>query len=439
MKKIKGIITLLAGVLCCACSDTVMTDIEDSRASESEVNERLESAIAVAEQMIRNVEGTGTRSTTSRNVRSIETLMPATRSSDGTQWYVVNYEDDKGFCIVTDAQVESPVAAFSEKGELDLSDIGVDSPIATYLTALGYYGTDLFDDSESYEIPGDPAMYIPTGGIGGGDGGGLGIPGGGLIPNPGGGGLIPDPGIVPEQTIYITDPLIAEYVQEWGQSYPYNIFCPRQWNATTEEYEHGLVGCSAIACGMVMSYYEWPNGYGDHKFKWDIVKTVKYVYGNDTSAQLLLYDLGKPECLNIKYGLEGSSASVDNFPTAFEKFNYYRPQWRDFKQSELVDHMYAKNPVIIVGTGTDYNDNNKEICHAWVVDGYYIIKYNDCADPSDPIGPKQARYFHNIWGWYGSCNGYFRMPGEVVVNSAGVNHYYYKNLKTMSDFKIKSN
>ncbi len=433
MKQLKLYILLLIGTVLFACNDHVLTDLEQSQNSNSPYNKNLETAIAMAENMIKSIEVNQTRSV-NRTIRSISPINGTTRSDDSSQWYIVNYDNEAGFCIVTDADIPSPVAAFSEQGELVPYSIDLGSPLSIYLNALNYYGVDFFNiNSESFDVPGDPEAYIPTGGIGGGIDGGT---RGGFIPNPGGFEPIPDPGIVTPQTIYVTKPLIAEPVQKWGQSDPFNRYCPRQWNESTQSYEHGLAGCAAVACGMIMSYYEWPGYYTDHRFNWDYINNneVNYEHG---FVPLLLYDLGKPENLNITYGLAGSSASINNFSRTFFNFEYYNTVWHDFSEQKLSSFLHDKHPVIVTGSGYDYI-NKKDVCHAWVIDGYYILKYNDCADP-DPNSPKQANYYHNIWGWNAGGNGYYRMPNKDITveynnNGIQVNQHYYKNLKIMSGF-----
>lgn len=117
MKQLKLYILLLIGTVLFACNDHVLTDLEQSQNSNSPYNKNLETAIAMAENMIKSIEVNQTRSV-NRTIRSISPINGTTRSDDSSQWYIVNYDNEAGFCIVTDADIPSPVAAFSEQGEL---------------------------------------------------------------------------------------------------------------------------------------------------------------------------------------------------------------------------------------------------------------------------------------------------------------------------------
>lgn len=411
--KLKTVFAAILVILLASCQSAIDDEINLKKGS-APANTKLTEAIKKAEQMMSATDGRNTRS----SCRQVETITPLASETRATEdmhsWYVVNYSDNQGFCIVTDEDVEDPVAAFSPNGYFDLSQINKNTPVAIFVDAINRFGTEAFD-SDSNENPEETQF---TRGIGD------------LEPYPG----TPDTG----KTVFISYPLLEDEVQKWHQSYPFNRHCHRLWDEKTQNYENGVAGCTAIACGMIMTYYEWPPKYGDHRFDWGYMQTTPVnepfneLHG---FASLLIYDLGLSQNLNVTYGLNSSSASIDNFPRTFMNFGYSKPLWENFNETSLRTFLSYHHPIIITGDGYDYVDNT-DVHHAWVIDGMYIQYLGDFA--ADPHYQNSYNYYHNVWGWNGLCNGYYRMPSKIIVDTTknGTRYYfsYYSNLKIMSNF-----
>lgn len=73
--------------------------------------------------MIALMEPEGTRSQ-DRYIKHIEKLITSSTRSDEQvpEWYVVNFENERGFAIVTDADLPTRVYGVSNEGHLNMSD-----------------------------------------------------------------------------------------------------------------------------------------------------------------------------------------------------------------------------------------------------------------------------------------------------------------------------
>ena len=129
----------------------------------------------------------------------------------------------------------------------------------------------------------------------------------------------------------------------WGQKAGYNNGIPNKYP----------VGCCAVAVGQIMRYHEYPISYN-----WQL---MNYNYPTDITAEFL-YDVA--EKMHTKYGEDVSTSTIDNSCKALREYGY---------NSTVTSHHYAtvekqlknKMPVFMMGIKP-----GEKIGHAWVCDGF---------------------------------------------------------------------
>lgn len=209
---------------------------------------------------------------------------------------------------------------------------------------------------------------------------------------------------------------------KWNQGDPYNLLCPKYYNADGTLGDRSATGCVATALAQVMYYYKWPDALVKsiprHSFDSNghqislpgIAKGTKIDWANMTDiydglstdvqknavAELMLY-VG--QSVKMGYG-PSSGAGFNGGQPLVEYFGYDDGTHSEFRNnytlSEWMDLIYNEiasgHPVAFAGTATGG-------AHAFVVDGY------------DGDG-----LFHLNWGWGGGSDGYFRIeilnPGD---------------------------
>ena len=74
---------------------------------------------------------------------------------------------------------------------------------------------------------------------------------------------------------------------EWGQSWPYNYYCPTTYESASVEYldddghSDTPVGCVATAMGQIMRYHKHPpQGMGENEYLWESEFITTTIYAN---------------------------------------------------------------------------------------------------------------------------------------------------------------
>lgn len=216
-----------------------------------------------------------------------------------------------------------------------------------------------------------------------------------------------------QKTIY-SDPLITGFLDSFGQGYPYNLFCP------LDEYgQRSLVGCGPLAVGTVMGYFEWPDSYSGVSFDWSSMKLNSY-----NSQWARLFEIcGRPENLNASYGTMATATNPSNMIRTFSNMGYSNSKYEDFVPGNVSASLKKESPVVVCG----WKDSG--VGHAWVIDGGYKIY-----EKKDNL---ETYYYHNIWGWNGSGNGYFMYSmGTLGGNPVKYDNSDHKDIGNFGGMKI---
>ncbi len=355
----------------------------------------LDDALDNAETLLSQISEAETRS--GRRVASVKYFTtPSTRSADSdTMLYLVNYENDGGFALLSADSRLRPVYAISDEGSLNMEDTVYNKGLAMFARAV---------EAEIASLPLNP-----------------------ILP--------PVDPIVPQTDTIINQyvaPLLSPFQQNWDQRSPYNIYCPVINGVTAP------VGCTAVAVGQIMAYHEWPESYGEYTFDWDTINS-----GNDyNSLARFLRLLGNPENLNMTYKQTSSGAVlIENAQRTFINMGYEDPgEMQNFSALYVTTRLSSsdnRGPVLCRGRDTSAGG------HAWVIDGYLQYKYS-----TDSMTYYGDYLYHCVWGWGGKCNGYFYWedgfsgnPIEYDGNDPQTGNFIYnynENLKCLGWFKLNN-
>ena len=211
----------------------------------------------------------------------------------------------------------------------------------------------------------------------------------------------------PSQSYTPVEPLLGKI--EWGQSNPYNYFCP----IMKGEKNRSPAGCIATAMAQILGYHQWPkHSRGQHslpydrsvildydkdgEYDWENIYLGNYHTDNttpkqDTAIAKLMWHLGV--ACDMQYSANGSGASgyemiyraIRHFDIDSSAQIYYL----DFLHAEaftnlIYEQLQQKQPCMITGSTV------KREGHAFVGDGI---------DEEGKV--------HINWGWDGMYNGYF--------------------------------
>ncbi|WP_290383720.1 C10 family peptidase [uncultured Duncaniella sp.] len=351
----------------------------------------LNEALNAAESYFSGIYGSKTRS--SRKISNVEVYnLRKTRGSlDEYGYYVVNYEDDGGFALLSADRRRNAVYAISDEGSISLSDTLYNEGLSWYLNEfLPKQGASdrlivMPDTTKMIPITGDKYFYYTT-----------------------------------------CAPLLNGFMRKFNQTSPYNKYC------FTKDGQKAMVGCLPVAVGTFIGYNKWPNQLAGYNFNWD------EMYGNSThdSWYRLLEIVGRSEYLNAQYGIYATYAYMHTAKNMLAKIGYENVRYRTFNEDDAFNELKNSRLLILYG-------ERSTGAHAWVVDGS-SRRATELALPSIEAGHPVYRYedfYHCVWGWGGQSNGYFLYNNKL----GGVAHEYdpdtnaaghvYENLKILSGEK----
>ena len=205
---------------------------------------------------------------------------------------------------------------------------------------------------------------------------------------------------------------------KWGQYAPFNTLLPTYTPKDGGAPRNSAAGCTTIAMAQLMYYYKWPK-YIDHEINsydygetlpptainWDVIKE-EYVADDSTDSakevsKLIKYICWAVECLF--QGAHGTGGNPDDMLYALSAHMNYSSQVADTywlqettsKDSMLDKRIYeelsCQHPVLMA-IGMKHVG-----MHEIVIDGY-----------------QRGGFFHFNCGWYGRCDGYYRLVNDSV-------------------------
>lgn len=401
-----------------------------------------EKALAELNSFLADVDANNT--TRGGKIRQIKDVTPilgdkfqnATRVSEDeaaaaidTLLYLVNFEDEEGFAILSAADFLAPIIAVMDQGNIDSSMM---ESIAGSIwdfddddCCIGFYEDELAEeeaDTTDLPIIGDP-IYPPligggllsqsneitrttesttavnhslkfvlrtindycefklidhnnpagsgdnsggnTGGVSGDNGSG---DNSGDESGDNGGSTSPQDWV----TISQVQPMLQT---NWHQAAPFNFFCPEREGGTSAYEGRAPVGCPAIALGQVIAYHRFPSQVGDVTLLWDYISYPLYddeqLIFKQWHIAKFLYELGD-KFIEQDYYFDKSGASMRRVRIAMERLGFRNVSKNcGYRENDIMTHLNTQRPFII-GASSPKNARigQKKGGHTWVIDGY---------------------------------------------------------------------
>ena len=304
------------------------------------------------------------------NIKSVDYItspLKTRASTPDTLFYLVNFENEEGFLLMTTDDRLLPVYAFSDTGCLNLADTVYNEPLRNYMNGVTHDVSWQMSKPRNWNPP-FPHVTIDE--------------------------FEKDKSITPKLSVFQS---------RIGQGSPYNACCPIILGKRT------VAGCAPVAFEMLMSYHRYPRSYKEDTFDWE---TMNEGSNTDAIARLLAH-LGAKENLNTNYGQISLTNIKNYYLQTFKNFGYNEPLCDEFS-TERADRALYSGPIIVWGSG-----------HAWVIDGLRRL----VSPPFEEGGERLYwRYFHCVWGWDGNSNGFYYVGGNKT--DAEDYYYWDYDLKT---------
>lgn len=285
-------------------------------------------------------------------VRSRDTRLGA---SD-TLLYVVNFEDDKGFALVSASTGTDALLGISDEGN---------------------YNPESGTENENFQLFVDRSLEFVT------------------SPPTGPSTIGPFPEVCPTDSFMLKSPFL-ETIDEsspkiefkWGQGYPYGMYC-----------RNGKASCKSVAAAMIIAHYNFPYISGDCDVSIKHSDAMKHISNNECrcgeEAERIHADIARAIGKLNEYDEKNPDFSPEQFLTGKYYFMMTDPSdtvaYDDLKTDRVVFFAY----------------DTEDWSHLWIVDGYKVLRFGG-------IAPKQQVYYHYNWGYDGECNGYFH-PGVLAM------------------------
>lgn len=401
-----------------------------------------EKALAELNSFLADVDANNT--TRGGKIRHIKDVTPilgdkfqnATRVSEDeaaaaidTLLYLVNFEDEEGYAVLSAADFLAPIIAVMDQGNIDSSMMesiaGTIWDFEDDDCCIGFYEDELAEeeaDTTDLPIIGDP-IYPPligggllsqsneitrttesttavnhslkfvlrtindycefklidhnnpagsgdnsggnTGGVSGDNGSG---DNSGDESGDNGGSTSPQDWV----TISQVQPMLQT---NWHQAAPFNFFCPEREGGISAYEGRAPVGCPAIALGQVIAYHRFPSQVGDVTLLWDYISYPLYddeqLIFKQWHIAKFLYELGD-KFIEQDYYFDKSGASMRRVRIAMERLGFRNVSKNcGYRENDIMAHLNTQRPFII-GASSPKNARigQKKGGHTWVIDGY---------------------------------------------------------------------
>ncbi|MBQ9147698.1 MAG: C10 family peptidase [Rikenellaceae bacterium] len=362
-----------------------------------------------------------------------------------TLLYLVNFEDEEGYAVLSAADFLAPIIAVMDQGSIDSSMIeNVAGTIWDFDDddcCIDYYEDELEEeeaDTTDLPIIGDPINPPLIGGLSSqsneitrtsesssavnhtlkfvlrtvndyceyklierNNTGGSGDNSGGSGNNSGDEGSGNGGSTSPQDWVTISqvEPMLQS---QWAQFYPFNANCPTKPIEDTVYNGHAPAGCVAVAVGQLLAYHQYPSQVGDLMPLWPAIRLIQYPCIDQPvllGIAPLLAELGKNNFLSMTYTKKKGKSNAYRAAKTLKKLGYLNAQRvKYYNENTILEYLETDRPIIIGATSPkNLSGTGKRSGHAWVIDGY-IKRQRD---------NQIETMMHCNMGWGGECDGYY--------------------------------
>lgn len=357
-------------------------------------------AIAIAQQAVGNEETNGRSQRSVAGLSAVKPIITHTsRSESDTLLYVVQYDDNRGFALISAPQNVDPIMAVIDDGCFDSPETSENEAFMNALELTKGYivakAASPYGFIDPIKPPIRPIDPIPAYRVD---------------------SITPRPKVVHMKT-------------KWSQGSYESAYCPNK-----------VAGCGPVALAQILAFYETPSSMtytftdrdkNSETLDWTKIKThlrsdlddIMHSYLCSATDEVhktvgrIIRQIG--HLANATYEKDGGTSI--NIQGALNVLTKYFPNkspriTKYGSGSSLFDGLLSTAPKRVAYIrGTDKRDG-VDYGHAWVADGtwrvgtlYRVYDYNSetkTYDYSYSYG-KQSCYIHYNWGLYGNCDGFF--------------------------------
>lgn len=444
MKKFKTLLTVMSLGFLLACSNESLDPMYETPKPILGDNQFLITLDQAKEELngiMGEIRNSSTRSgdTIERHIaHSYPVKFPYTdtklQQTDSLLTYVINFEDNNGFAIMSGDNRVPSLLAYVTEGNLASTDTITDPGLACFLTSLSPYIGDIIS-TEKFKW----AIDIST-------------------PNISGNGYY-----VYGEWINRPYPETSLCPVKWGQREPYNLCCP------IIDGNRTLTGCTATAVAQLMAVYKYPSSYNGYSFDWNQMTSYPWAslcsnVGKNQIARLM-QQLGLPFNLNTSYGTDESGAYAENIPRTLSSFGYSSSGViKNYLTENVVEEIKSNHPTLV--SGYSYKKEIKLFGwtiisrytggHVWLIPGALrrMRTVSWYTDNGAFISSREETQWYVLcnWGWDGRYDGYYlsgvfdiygsHLPGEAVNSDneedntrSGSEGYFQYRLKTITGIR----
>lgn len=319
-----------------------------------------------------------------KTVIKLDAKTRANNCSNDTLIYVFNFENNKGFALVSASLNTEGLLAITEEGHCDPS---------TRSTVCGF---EIFLDMAKDYVANSRSRDLID---------------------------------YKDSLISTTYTYVGPYVTvKWGQTHPEGEFCP-----------YGIAGCTNTAMAQIMSYFQYPSSIAltysgrdksSQSLYWSAMKNHStghhLVVCGDTITHKSIGRLHRQlgELNHSSYEIDGTYTNTSKYAKpSFITLGYICGEdWESYSGTSARSELNNSHIFLMIGRTTS------EDGHAWVFDGYMtktethyeMVNYGSGWVPTGEIHNITSYYSHMNWGWYGTNNGYF---SENVYNTSQATYW----------------
>ena len=377
---------ILVAIVACSKDELGVEVIVPQQEQMDSYRVSVDEALRSAETILR----AGDRDTRSaaRRVKSTELYVakPAIRSNENTEvsFYLINYEDNAGYALVSTDERTTPVYMYAEDGNITTEAFEEVPPLAIFMEeAVANYEAEV----ANYDEPED--IYFP----------------------PGMDGLM---GKIDGILCYIDNDTIQSSkrlprLTHWHQEAPYNDMCNGH-----------AVGCVPVALGQIMAYHRFPSTHYGYSFNWTSMLQSSSIDSVDEVGarhiKRLLERIGNASGIQYNDDSYTSSGASDlEAADALRTFGYNCTYYNGFIPHYAILDLDNNRP--LYAAGNHYQTNKG---HAWMIIGYnrtqYVTRYYFTEPPYNLYKTETLEdiiYFEHNFGWEHSYPTFLLEPTEL--------------------------
>ncbi len=329
----------------------------------------------------------------------------SSRSIGGdTLMYVFNFDDNQGFAVIATDKKVPPLIAVTELGSYDPEVTPENPGLAIYMDMANNY---LKAEKNSIGNLDSIKWEIDT-----------------TKPKPFSPGLGGDSELIQYKTVteeILNVKIEPNYNLKWGQRYPEGVL-----------FGNGLAGCTNIAMGIIMSYFEKPTSMqltysGSNNeiinLNWDLLKehTQSYNYNpfydncqvSPYNVHLTLSKFFRQlgELNNSVQYDNGTGTIVGKEINTFNKLGFSASSYSEYTSDKVYAILRNNGKIFASAVSTSEGSG-----HAFVIDGLHFYEWWSGEYTKLPgedwklindHGIQVSHTNHINWGWNGNGNGFF--------------------------------